>query len=312
MTKKPIMALRNVTKRFGDKVVLAGVNFDIEENKIHGIIGRSGCGKTTLLNTVMGFLKANEGLVIYGGKDVSKNKKLISKKFGFASQVHSFYNKLSVKENIAYFGKLYGLDSKLIKERTNFLLGKFNLMHDKKTLGENLSSGMKKRLDIACALIHNPEVLLLDEPTADLDPMMRGEILNLIKDIKEAGTTVLVTTHLMGEIEKLCDRVFLINHHRVIDVGTPEDFDRHYSKSLTLRFDSRDYFPVLNSIKEFGHPIQKVLIDGDNLVIHSKNAEEVMQHVVSFSKQSGDKISFINLEKPNLDRIFEQITTRMD
>lgn len=307
MTKAPILELKNVTKRFGDKVILAEVSFAIQQNKIYGIIGKSGCGKTTLLNTIMGFLKTNDGEIIYQGKTLKKHKKSIRLNFGFASQSHSFYSKLSIKENITYFGKLYGLPLKTIKQRANILLEKFNLKRDANKLGENLSSGMKKRLDIACALIHDPEILLLDEPTADLDPVMRNEILSLIKEIREAGTTVIVTTHLLGEIEKLCDHVFLINNKQLKNVGTPEDFENLYSKQVTLKLSSENYSPVINNLLAMGIPIEKATVVGGDLVIHAKHPHYIVPHLKTYARENKDLLEFVNIEKPNLDKVFEYL-----
>jgi len=308
MSERGFLELRGVSKNFGSKNVLDQISMNVPEGKIYGIIGKSGCGKTTLLNVSIGFLKPSSGGVFYNGSNLQKVSKEVRKKFGFASQMYSFYPKLSVKENLSYFGRLYGLSGNDIEERVGVLLDSFKLEGEEKTLGGNLSSGMKKRLDIACAMIHDPVVLILDEPTADLDPSLRKEVLELIKKINKSGTTIIITTHLLGEIEYLCDRVYLLHDKKLKDMGSPEHFNKEYAKEVKIRLKSKDYAKLLGSIQKSKINIQSAKTDGRDAVFSTKTPEELMHHIMSYSNRYKDKVEDISISRPSLDRLFGQLT----
>ena len=207
-----ILKLQNIDKSFGKHNVLSGVNLEIKQGKIIGIIGVSGSGKTTILRLIIGFYRPTKGEIIFNGINIKKQMNIIDRNFGFATQDNSFYKELTVEENIKFFGKLYGLTNDFLKLNIDTVLDFVDLYEAKRVLARNLSGGMQRRLDMACALIHDPTVLILDEPTEDLDPILRAEILRLIKKINSKGTTIIFTTHLLDEAEFLCDDVAIISN----------------------------------------------------------------------------------------------------
>jgi len=203
--------LEGVEKRFGKNIVLRNISFEIPKGKIFGIIGVSGSGKTTLLRLVVGYYRPTKGQVTFNQKDLHKQSRSMARNFGFASQENSFYGDLTTEENVRFFGRLYGLKGDQLNSRVEYVLRVVELSEYKKVLSRNLSGGMKRRMDLACAIVHDPSILILDEPTEDLDPILRRELLGLIKKINSTGTTVIFTTHLLDEAEYLCvypDRVF--------------------------------------------------------------------------------------------------------
>jgi len=240
MAPPPYIQIQNVTKRFGKKIILNDLNLDIPFGEVTGIIGASGSGKTTLLNLLIGFMKPDKGTIFFQSRDIFKDMKNVSTIFGFGAQACSFYFDLSVEENLIYFGKLYGLKSKDIKKRIPELLELIELKDARRTLGKQLSTGMKRRLDIACALIHEPKVLILDEPTEELDPILRKGLINTIRRIRNSGKTVIVTSHLLNEIERLCDDVAILNEGRIVAFDTPANLKKKYSK-----IDLDDVFEVI-------------------------------------------------------------------
>jgi len=308
MSERGVIELRGVSKKYGDKRVLDNISLLVPESKIYGFIGKSGCGKTTLLNIMIGFLTPTTGEVFYHGLNLKKVNKEVRKKYGFASQSYSFYPKLSVKENLIYFGKLYGLPRKQINERIDLLLNSFKLIGEEYTLGEALSSGMKKRLDIACAMIHDPSVLILDEPTADLDPSLRKEVLELIQKIKNSGTTIVITTHILGEIEFLCDKVFLLHNQKLKDMGSPEHFNKEYSKEVIFRLKSRAYSKLLGALKRCPVDIEKAKTDGKDAILTTKTPELLMKYIVSYADKYKDNVESISVAKPSLERLFGELT----
>src|SRR3989338_4066114 len=184
--------------------------------------------QTPLISFQKVYKKIERGLILYQNKDISKNPHLIRKIFGFGSQDNCFYEKLSLYENLHYFGQLYGVPEKDIKERAENLLGLVELSDFRNALAKNLSGGMKRRLDLACSLMHSPKILILDEPTAGLDPGLRKHMWELITKINATGTTIIVSSHLLGEIGHFCTRIGIINHGELLKVDTQDSLKDLY------------------------------------------------------------------------------------
>ncbi len=302
-----IIEVNALTKRFGENIVLDNINFNIERGSIFGLIGKSGCGKTTLLNLLIGYTRPNRGSISYNGKNLEKIGTALGRITGFASQEGSFYKKLTVAENLRYFGRLYGYSSSTIKERMEILLGSFGLQDAEHTLGQNLSIGMQKRLDIACALIHDPDVLILDEPTANLDPALRKNILELIKKINESGTTIIISSHILDDINTLCDRVLVIENKRIIAFGTPRELEMQLSQKDIIKIESelKKYDYLISSL------VSKNLIDNYEvnegiLSLHTKDTKNALKHITNYFGRGGDGLVNIDIVKPSLGNIFER------
>jgi ABC-2 type transport system ATP-binding protein len=226
-----LIQFKKVTKSFGKNVVLNAIDLEITEGKIVGIIGASGEGKSTILKMIVSFYKPTKGEIFYKKKNIVKSRKILSKLFGISIEEGSFYETLSAKENLSHFGRLYGVKEKVLNHRIGEILHLIGLEAAEKTLARDLSLGMKKRLDIGCALIHNPSILILDEPTADLDPLLRKQMMGLIKKINSHGTTVILTTQLLGEAEEICDEVAILFNEKIIEEGTPARIKKKYKSS---------------------------------------------------------------------------------
>ena len=224
-----LIKFKEVHKSFGNRVVLDSISFVVPEKKITGIIGASGEGKTTLLKLLIGLYLPTKGEIFYSKRNINEDLDNIKRIFGFATEDGSFHDRLTVFENMVHFGRLYHIKKKDILERTNNLLEFVGLTNAKETMGSDLSMGMKKRLDIAISLLHNPQVLILDEPTADLDPLLRRNMLDLIKKINKSGTTIIITTQLLGEMDKICDKIAILFGKNIIGEGTLEQIKATYS-----------------------------------------------------------------------------------
>ncbi|MBX4196655.1 ABC transporter ATP-binding protein [Candidatus Pacearchaeota archaeon] len=226
-----LIQLKGVVKQFGKNLVLDGVSLSIPEGKITGIIGASGEGKTTVLKMLIGFYKPTKGDVLYLKRSVYEDLHHINKTFGFATEDGSFYESLTVKENLHHFGRLYKIQGPDVKARAEELLKFVGLDHAANTKAQNLSVGMKKRLDLACSMMHRPDVLIMDEPTSDLDPLLREQILNLIKHINKQGTTVIITTHILEEMDEICDKVAILCNKKIVEEGDPLKIRAKYGAS---------------------------------------------------------------------------------
>lgn len=312
------MQLKGVTKVFGDKVILDDVNFSIKEGDIFGIIGQSGSGKTTLLNLLIGFYEPDEGKVLYRlsesrkPQEVHKQPAEVKRKFGFASQVSSFYPKLTLKENLFHFGKLYGIKtSTLIKNRDN-LLEFTELEKHQNKLAEHISTGMQKRLDLSCSLIHKPKILILDEPTADLDPILQREILHLIQQANKQGITIIIASHHLDEIEKVCNKVALLHNGKVTAWGTVEKVKQPYlQRDGAIHVKAGEHHQkLLNHAKRL--PIDRVIDKGDSLVLCSPEIQNALYHLITLTQKENIVLQDLDIKKPSLQEVFETIVKEKD
>jgi ABC-2 type transport system ATP-binding protein len=308
--KESFIQFQNVIKRFGKKVVLAGINLDIPYGERFGIIGISGSGKTTLLNILIGFLKPNAGKIYYKSKDITRHHANIRKDFGFAAQDGSFYSKLSVMENLNYFGKLYNMGSSEIKERSKSILRLVELEDHKDLLAEELSIGMQCRLDLACAMLHNPKVLVLDEPTEGLDPALRKEILLLLKKINESGTTLVITSHLLKEMEAICTKIAILHNGQIIETGTTNQLRSLYYKNDEIHLETSpgNYEKIAKRLSK--KDIQKIEVKEHKIVIYTPKAEKVLKNILSTIHKLKESLVDIDVAKPSLEEVFETLTKK--
>lgn len=304
----PFIEFQNIKKRYGKNEVLLGVNLDIPYGERYGIIGVSGSGKSTLLNVLIGFLRANQGSIYYNLRDILKEKKEVRRTFGFAAQDGSFYKDLSVTENLKYFGTLYGMSKEDILKRAKGLLALVGLSSAKDTLGKNLSRGMQKRLDIACAMIHEPKVLILDEPTEDLDPMLRKDILLLIRKINERGTTIIITSHLLSEIEAICTRIAILHGGRIIETGTPADLKGRYYKNDEIHIETSpgNYEKIARKVNK--KYVEEIEVLEHKMIIRTPNVDRVFNDLFRAVNSTREKIVDIDVKKPTLEEVFTALT----
>jgi len=229
-----LIEFKNIKKIYYKREVLSNISFSIEEKEIFGIVGKSGGGKTTLLKVLIGMAKADDGSILFEGRNALKKFDYLRKNTGFASQENMLFDELSTKENSIYFGKLYGMKKKDIKIRLGELLNFLGLVGYEDVLVSNLSGGMKKRANLLVSLIHSPKLLILDEPTIGLDPLLRKNLWLYIHRINNDGTTILVTSHLLDEIEENCTRIGILDCGKMIGVGTFKEYQDKLGKDKTF------------------------------------------------------------------------------
>ena len=308
----PLISFQKVYKKIERELILKNINLTIYPKEIFGVIGMSGAGKTTLLRCLIGFYKINSGLILYQDKDISKNPHLIRKIFGFGSQDNCFYEKLSLYENLHYFGQLYGVPEKDIKERAENLLGLVELSDFRNALAKNLSGGMKRRLDLACSLMHSPKILILDEPTAGLDPGLRKHMWELITKINATGTTIIVSSHLLGEIGHFCTRIGIINHGELLKVDTPDSLKDLYSKDEEIHlecFPGR-YQQIAAEIKRERLPVNYITVHDHKLIAYTSQAEFVLHKILLILENMRERLLDVRVDKPSLNEVFEALTEK--
>lgn len=306
--KSGLIKIRNLEKSFGKHLVLQNINLEIQPGKIFGVIGESGSGKTTLLRLIIGYYKLTKGEITFDGNNIVKDSEFVKNNFGFATQDNSFYKDLTVEENLRFFGELYGLEKNYLNETIDRILKLVELIDVRKRLARQLSGGMKRRLDLACALIHDPSVLILDEPTEDLDPRLREQLLNLIKNINNHGTTVIFTSHLLEEIEYLCDKVAVLSKGTIIKVGSPNELREAYKKGEEIHI-------VLENAKNYSLYAKKLRglqlnIDGNKMVVYvpeKQNSVTILKKILSWVSKDGQKVVLADIRKPNLTEVFSNL-----
>ena len=300
-----LLQLKGVSKRFGTRTVLDNVSFTVAEGEILGIVGMNGSGKTTLLKLLVGYYQPNKGTIAYRGHALENRKKEMLREIGFTAQESSFYPKLTVEENILYFGSLYGLHEKQLAEHAERMLAFLDLMQQRHQLSEQLSGGMQRRLEMACSLVHDPKVLILDETTEDLDPLLRRDILGLIKKVNDLGTTVILTSHLLGDVEALCDRIVVLHQGKVLRVGNVEQLRKlyHGKEEIHVQTASGVYDTLVHDLQ-----LLEFYVDKHTLVIYTNDADTMTRNLLAVLENEGDRLLSLDVRKPSLQDVFEELT----
>ncbi|MBU0470269.1 MAG: ABC transporter ATP-binding protein [Nanoarchaeota archaeon] len=319
-----IYKVENITKIFGNHYILKDVSFNVYKGEILGIIGSSGSGKSTLLNALVGFLKVERGSIKFQNtailnktsddrsfRSIYKNQKELKRIYGFAAQAPSFYPNLTVMENLLYFGSLYDLPIELIKSNANYLLDLVGLSQSQHVLAKNLSGGMQRRLDISCSLIHDPKILILDEPTADLDLVLSNKIWNFLRIINQRGTTIILASHHLTDMENLCDRIAIIKDGNIVSIGKPEELKKKKNLEDVIHFKSTpgNYKKILSELdKDVAKEIKKYKFMDKTLVIHTNKPSLVIHNILKESDKLNEELIDVEFIKPSLDQAFIMIS----
>jgi len=298
-----LIRIRKLIKKYGKLTALKSISIDIEQGDFWGILGPNGAGKTTLINILNTLSDFDSGKVTIKGMELKENRSKIKSLIGVIPQEIALYEELSAYENLMFWGKLYGINSQEIRERTLELLQMVGLDKRKNDLVKIFSGGMKRRLNIAVGLIHNPMILLLDEPTVGIDPQSRNFIFEILMNLHSVGKTIIYTTHYMEEAEKLCDKIAIINEGKIIAMGNKDDLLSGFDVSeLNITFD--------NPIEKFGDIVGYDVKQRDayNIVITGKNIARNLQNFLNMAESLGANVKNITYSAPNLEKLFLHLT----
>ena len=272
-----MIRVENVSKSFGSKKALHQISFEIKEGEIFGFLGPSGSGKTTMINVLTGQLAADQGKTVLLGKNSQDLTSNDLEQIGIVSDSSGFYEKMSLYKNLLIYAKLYGLKS----DSVNQVLQQVGLADAKDIIAEKLSTGMKQRMFLARALLNAPKILFLDEPTSGLDPTTSKMIHTLLQELKQAGTTIFLTTHDMHEATLLCDRLSLLNKGNLIEYGSPQDIIQKYHVDKKVHVVYNDGREQIVPFEELPH-----LDTTDLMVVHS--CEPTLEEI--FIRLTGEKL----------------------
>src|SRR5437867_4508457 len=259
--------VKDLTRRFGDFVAVDHLTFDVRAGEIFGFLGANGAGKSTTIRMLCGLLEPTSGTATVGGVDVSKDPEGVKRRIGYMSQRFSLYERLTVDQNIRFFGGIYGLKGDKLDARRRFVLDMAGLQGREHTKAADLAGGWRQRLALGCAILHEPGIVFLDEPTGGVDPLSRRQFWNLIDQLSAAGVTVLVTTHYLDEAEH-CHRIAIIHAGRLAAIGSTDELKRVFANRAIVEIHSAnpveamrllDEMPEVEKTSVFGTAVHAVL-----------------------------------------------------
>jgi len=306
-----MLVVDHITKSFGKKEVVKNVSFEVKKGETFGLLGPNGAGKSTTISMICGLIPYDGGDIKVGGKSVKEYPLDAKRKIGIVPQDIALYPTLSAKENLIFWGKMYGLSGAIAKKRADEVLAYVGLQDRAKDKIETFSGGMKRRINIGAALMHEPELLIMDEPTVGIDPQSRNHILETVKGLNEKGMTVIYTSHYMEEVEYLCERIAIVDHGKVIALGTKTELCNRLADGFMVKLQLNRYNQeLLQKIKDIS-TVERIIIDEDTntLDIGLKNGEAVGT-VVSEVVEKHVRILKLEVQEPNLEALFLQLTGR--
>lgn len=306
-----ILVAENLKKEFGQIKAVDGVNLEFRKGEIVGLLGPNGAGKSTTISMISTLYKPTSGKLFYNGVDIIKNPKAIQPDLGYVPQEIALYEALSGYENLKYFGGLYGLHGAELKKRIEAVSEIIGIDDRLKDRVQNYSGGMKRRINIGVALLHNPKLIIMDEPTVGIDPQSRNHILETVKLLNQQGMTVIYTSHYMEEVEAICQNVYIMDHGKVIASGTQEELIDQSESHTSIRIKFEDLAkPHLDTFKQMNHVIATQLVDENEISLlvsgNGSNQKEIFKNLMNLDLG----IMSYDVTKPNLEQVFLKLTGR--
>jgi ABC-2 type transport system ATP-binding protein len=298
----PAVHMNQLVKRFGNFTAVDNVSLDVMRGEIFGFLGPNGAGKSTTIRILCGLLPPTSGVAMVGGFDVAKQPEDVKRSIGYMSQKFSLYDDLSVKENIEFFAGVYGVTPEKFPARLKFVLEMADLKDKQDMSTRLLSGGWKQRLALGCAILHEPPILFLDEPTSGVDPIARRGFWELIYQLSASGHTIFVTTHYMDEAE-YCHRVALMYDGRTIALGSPAELKQSLGAGHLLNLESSDLLESLTLLYGGDH-ILDVAVFAGGLHVKVDDAEGAMTWIRSHLTQAGVQISVLEPITPSMEDVF--------
>ncbi|WP_238883364.1 ABC transporter ATP-binding protein [Clostridium sp. YIM B02551] len=304
------LEIKNLTKKYGDFIAVDNMSLTVEEGEIFGFLGSNGAGKSTTINMISGLLRSNEGSISILGKDIKKNSRFTKMNLGIVPQDIAIYEDLTAYENVKFFAGLYGLRGESLRAKSEEALKFVGLSDKMKEYPKNFSGGMKRRLNIACAIAHKPKLIIMDEPTVGIDPQSRNYILESVKELNRMGCTIIYTSHYMEEVEEICSRIAIVDHGKIIADGTKEelklivtDTSEHLIKVKSTDKLSKEEIKKINGVKA-------VTIEEDSVTINSEVEVNNLNKIIQYFINNDIEIRDVETKTPNLETVFLTLTGR--
>lgn len=308
-TPAPVCEAKGLRKSFGDLVAVDDVSFHIGPGEVYGLLGPNGAGKSTTISMVCGFLRRDGGTVLICGDDVDSGPR-VRRHLGYVPQDVALYPDLSGRENLEFWGRMYGMSGSELRRRVDAMLETVGLAERARDVVKEYSGGMARRLNIAAGLMHDPDLLVLDEPTVGVDPQSRNSILEHVERMNSAGMAILYTTHYMEEAERLCDRVGIMDEGRLVAEGTRRELvevtggeDR-----VLLTFVPGTDLVAMAAFADTIEGVSGAGAAGDGVQVLSPDARHLLPRLVESFVEAGHPVAGVEVTEPNLESVFLRLT----
>jgi len=306
-----IVKIENLVKKYNGIPAVDNISMDIDEGEIMGLLGPNGAGKSTTINIITGLISMDKGNVSVCNLDIKKHGNEVKKSIGVVPQEIAIYEDLTALENVMFFASLYGLSGKPLKQRAEEALEFTGLKDKAKSLPKEFSGGMKRRLNIACAIAHRPRLIIMDEPTVGIDPQSRNHILQSVKMLNEMGSTIIYTSHYMEEVEEICTDIAIMDHGKIIARGSKEELTGMISDTDTLCIVPECGICKIDvdKIKQINGVVAIETEDNAIRITNTRNANN-LDRIISFFMSNGIIIKNLEIRRPDLETVFLAITGR--
>lgn len=303
-----IVSVNNLKKSYNMKKAVDGINFVVYKGEILGLLGPNGAGKSTIINILATILSPDTGEINILGHDLKKDVKSIKLEIGIVPQDLAIYEEITAEQNVRFFASLYKLKGKQLEIRVKEALELVALYDKKNDKPKTFSGGMKRRLNIACAIAHQPQLIIMDEPTVGIDPQSRNHILESIKILKKKGATVIYSTHYMEEVEAISDRIIILNDGKIIAEGTKEELKQKVNDEITYSFQVNNSDKL--SDKQFNEidGVSKVKISENEVKITAAKSKDNLNEIISAIIANRCKIENMSSKEASLETVFLELT----
>lgn len=305
-----LLEVKGLQKTFKTVKAVKGIDFVVEKGEVVGLLGPNGAGKSTTISMISTLLKPDNGSIHYNGENIAKTPKAIQKVLGYVPQEIALYPMLSGKENMLFWGRAYGLKGKELKERIDDVSEVIGIKDRLKDKVKTYSGGMKRRLNIGVALLHNPELIIMDEPTVGIDPQSRNHILDTVLKLNKKGMTVIYTSHYMEEVEYLCNRICIMDQGEIIAEGSKESLiaQMGHDQEIVLKLENYDN-EMLKSLKNID-TVKKIEEIEDKILVTAAQDSSIFKKMIDVLNQSEVNILSMDINEPNLENVFLKLTGR--
>ena len=303
-----MLKVENLYKNFGNIAAVAGISFEVKRGEVFGLLGPNDAGKSTTISIISTLLPPSRGQIFFEGESIFENSRNLRQKLGIVPQDIALYPTLTGYENLRFWGNLYGLKGAELKKRINEVAEIIGLKERLKDKVEKYSGGMKRRLNIGAALLHKPDLLIMDEPTVGIDPQSRSHILETVLKLNAQGMTIIYTTHYMEEAEELCSRICIMDEGKIIASGTKQELVELVKERtrINIKLDNiSDNMPQV--FKEITGVLDAAILD-DTVTLFGENGDILLAEIISKVLEEKSKIQSIDIHKPDLEAVFLHLT----
>ncbi|SKC81383.1 ABC transporter ATP-binding protein [Maledivibacter halophilus] len=303
-----LLKVIDLKKHYKNIKAVGGISFEVKRGEVFGLLGPNGAGKSTTISIISTLIAPDYGDVLYKGESVIKSPKNLQKNLGVVPQEIALYPTLTGYENLRFFGNIYGLTGRLLKQRIEEVSEIIGIKDRLKDKVEKYSGGMKRRINIGAALLHRPELLIMDEPTVGIDPQSRNHILDTVLELNRKGMTIIYTSHYMEEVEYLCTRISIMDKGKIIESGTRDELIEVIkgNKRIEIRFDKVSD-ELIEKIRDINY-VNKIEIIENEVTITINNGDEIFKDIIERVGETDVSILSIDVKKPNLEEVFLHLT----